>query len=85
MQDQLETWEPCCLESGTVSQWKRWVILLGNLHQDQSQSAIDVDVVSDLLENAWEARAVSNMGNSCWLTHSALIESRDTGRPQCGN
>ena len=33
-------------------------MLLGNLHQDQSQSAIDVDVVLDLLENAWEARGV---------------------------
>ena len=58
IQDQLETWEPCCLESGTVSQWRRWAMLLGNMRQDQSQSAIDVDVVSDLLENAWEARGI---------------------------
>ena len=47
--------------------------------------AIDVGVVSDLLEDAWEAREDSNIGTLMLAETLCLIEFRDTGRPQRAN
>ena len=57
--DQLETWEQLCLESQILFALEE----VGDIAWELEGDAIDVDVVSDLLQDAWEARRDSDVGN----------------------